>query len=78
MMFRRAKENNMSKKIMVLGASAIALALSGCSDGSDTNDSAYMRVETIEVDGKPLDCVAFKQGYGGGVSCNWESYNDGN
>lgn len=67
-----------SKKIMVLVASVIALALAGCSDGSDTDGSRDMWVDTIEVEGKPLDCVAFKNGYGGGVSCNWDAYNEGN
>lgn len=62
-----------SKKIMVLGASVIALALTGCSDNSD-----LMRVETIEVEGETLDCVAIKHGYGAGISCNWDAYNEGN
>ena len=61
------------KTIMVIGASAIALAITGCGDVSD-----LMRVETIEVEGEPLDCVAIKHGYGAGVSCNWDAYNEGN
>ena len=65
---------------MVLGASVIALALTGCSDDRDDSDATGSRniwVGTIEVEGKPLGCVAFKKGYAGGLSCNWDAYNEG-
>ena len=48
----------MTKILVIL---LTVLCISGCND----------RVYVMEVNGKPLDCVAI----GSGASCNWDKYN---
>jgi len=69
----------------VAGAAFLALALTGCSAGSGNGGSTdpeinaqltpgthYSFVQELQ-DGRKVLCVWAKDGYGGGLSCDWET-----
>lgn len=58
---------------------AAVLAVTGCGDSDPANGPAnpdpspggYFRTVTVNVDGRQVPCVTWKQGYAGGISCDW-------
>lgn len=63
------------KAISLVGASALLLSLVGCSYSKEsTEEDQQLSVSEIEVNGKMLTCVIYKDDYPGGVSCDWEGY----
>lgn len=60
---------------------AVCLLAASCGNSSpDVPSKAVSRtidVQTVTVDGRLLNCAVYKDGYGGGVSCNWEAFNAG-
>lgn len=66
----------MNKRIAAVAAGAIALmtALTACSaEYWDSTHENTLTPREITVDGRDVICVIYKSGYGGGVSCDWES-----
>jgi hypothetical protein len=64
----------MSPAAMAAAAAALAFLLTGCggqdSDGNERPGS--VQPHTVDLpDGRSVLCVWEKQGYGGGVSCDW-------
>lgn len=56
-----------------------ALLLSACADDPRIEDSKFGQrtdVDTFELDGRPLTCIRIVS-TAGGLSCNWEEYNNG-
>jgi len=65
------------KRLLLVAASA-ALLLSGCASegqtiGTYAPESHYVFQQEVEP-GKFVTCVWAKQGYGGGLSCDWVGY----
>lgn len=59
----------------VLSVALLATTLAGCSnDPSKPSGDATgtFRVVTVNVDGRDIRCVTWKDGHGGGISCNWQ------
>jgi hypothetical protein len=60
---------------LLLSAAAAALLLTACGSGHDAE--GHERPRTVQPhyvdlpDGRRVLCVWEKQGYGGGVSCDW-------
>jgi hypothetical protein len=54
---------------------ACSLVLSAC--GNDPAEpggpSGVFRVAQVNVDGRLVNCVTWKHGYAGGLSCDWTS-----
>lgn len=71
----------MKKILTVIGAVAI-LALSGCAAsegetvGTYAPQSHYVFQQEVES-GRFVTCVWAKNGYGGGLSCDWVGYHAG-
>lgn len=67
----------MKKIVTILAVCAGALALAGCGiqEGSESSShypvSHYTFVQELP-DGDSVLCVWAKDGYGGGLSCDWE------
>lgn len=79
----------MRKSITTAVAVAVVLAVSsiltGCDGGtypevdlSDPTDTAVdkLYIHSPIVNGKPVDCVVYAIRNRGGLSCNWEAYNE--
>lgn len=53
------------------GLAALALLLTGCASGEETNDGT-VRERSVELsDGRTVTCLTYKVGYAGGLSCDW-------
>ena len=72
------RNGNSMKKTLATLAIAATFALTGCAPGptAEPNEapsgSRYHWEEHVELqDGRTVVCVTFKQGYGGGLSCDW-------
>lgn len=70
----------MSRKTVATLAILTTLALTGCTNAPTaepapaTNDSQYhWEQRVILEDGRTVVCVTYKQGYGGGLSCDWSN-----
>lgn len=58
------------------------LAMAGCGNnpsdpdtspgGSYTSPGGSYGVTTVDVHGRNVTCVTWNNGYGGGISCDWE------
>lgn len=55
-----------------LAALALALLATGC--GVQDIGDAEFTPRTVEMpDGRTVECVTYKQGYAGGLSCDWDN-----
>lgn len=65
----------MSKLGALTALVAVAALLSGCGASNDPTVPAgpggFFRVANVTVDGKSIPCVTWKDGYAGGLSCDW-------
>ena len=75
---------NLRRLTAVSVSALILLLVAGCNDASiNTNvkvaEETFIgldKVKLFTVDG--VDCIFVKHGYGGGLSCNWQKFNDAN
>jgi hypothetical protein len=52
---------------------ALVLGLVGCS-ANDADDGSAGRISWVQLpDGREVLCVAWKSGYAGGLSCDWDN-----
>jgi len=59
-----------------VGALAVVavFALAACGNDPakpDTSPGGYFNVTTVNVNGRQIPCVTWKNGYAGGLSCDW-------
>lgn len=61
----------------IAASAALALGtLAGCGNDPDKpsgKPSGKFGVVTVNVDGRDVRCVTWKDGYGGGLDCDWEA-----
>jgi hypothetical protein len=65
----------MTKTGMAAAAAVALLALTACgNDPKEPNGkpSGTFGVVTVNVDGRDVRCVTWKNGYAGGLDCDWE------
>lgn len=57
----------------------LAVLAAGCSnvENGQANRKTFSGTVSEFKTSKGVDCVFAKDGYGGGLSCNWEKYNAG-
>lgn len=51
---------------------ALAAALTACSEQGEVTEREAEEFTQTTSDGEAVVCLWFKDGYGGGLSCNWE------
>lgn len=75
---------NKTKKI-VLGLAAVAMAVmvAGCGHGTEgeaekvgSDNGNFKRIEITVKGDQTVKCIQYYSGYHGGLSCNWEEYNE--
>lgn len=62
----------------------LAIILSGCESDGSTNISIDQKINdlteliVVNVKGKDLGCIRFRNNQGSSFSCNWDKYNKEN
>lgn len=59
------------KKTLATLAIIATLALTGCSSQEEGQRSTPVPHLVELADGRIVDCIVFKHGYAGGLSCDW-------
>lgn len=63
----------MIRKLAVAALIAATVGLVACSPADPASDSDRIRETTERLsDGRTVTCLAYKSGYAGGLSCDWE------
>lgn len=52
----------------------IAIFLSSCGSASNTPDG-YNSYKFNHIYIKGIECISWKEGYAGGLTCNWDKHN---
>lgn len=66
----------MNRIAATIAAAALTLSLSSCTfDNSpaepDTSSFGYYHTVDVNMHGRVIPCVTWKEGYAGGLSCDW-------
>lgn len=59
---------------LAFAAGASLLLLAGCANSPTSPDgqpAGYFRTTTVKVGDREIPCITWKQGHGGGISCDW-------
>lgn len=54
----------------------MAFVLSGCGGSLNSSNSNLTERTIVLNDGRTITCVTYKQGYAGGLSCDWGASSD--
>lgn len=63
--------------IVIFAVAAVTvLTLASCSANTAEETSQYITVQTVQIEGIPLHCVAFDGDSAGGLTCDWDSWRE--
>jgi hypothetical protein len=60
-----------TRQVLVAVATLFTLAACGNTPSNPEGPRGAFRTAVVDVDGRKIPCITWKDGYAGGISCDW-------